>query len=435
MANKEQRGLFEALFGKRPSVPAQTTQLKMLNAYTPYFMSYSGEPYDNDIVRSAVHAIASNAAKLKPSHIRRSGGVITKTDSQLEWLLQYRPNPYMNTYDFLYKTVTQLFLTNNAFVYVMPDPITGKPQGFYPLNSIGVDLLEAAGDDDTVYAKFYFMNGKTVVVPYDDIIHLRRFYYKNDMYGETHNTALTPILQVITTINSGIINAVKSSAYLRGLLKFTQNMMKPEDIKKQRDDFIADYMDVTNNGGVAALDAKADYTELKGDPKIIDDKTMALVRDEVYRYFGVSDAIVTSNYNEEQWNAFYESVIEPLAVQMSLEFTTKVFSDKELGFGNEIVFEANRLQYASAKTKIQLAAQLGPLGMFTIDELREVFNLPPLPDGEGSKRMQTLNVVDASKANKYQVGEDDDNGSETDETGTADSAPGDGNPGGDGAGD
>lgn len=409
----------------------------MLNAYTPYFMSYSGEPYDNDIVRSAVHAIASNAAKLKPSHIRRSGGAITKTDSQLEWLLQYRPNPYMNTYDFIYKTVTQLLLTNNAFIYVMPDEFTGKPQGFYPLNSIAVDLLEAEGDDETVYAKFYFMNGKTVVVPYDDIIHLRRFYYKNDMYGETHNTALTPILQVIMTINSGIINAVKSSAYLRGLLKFTQNMMKPEDIKKQRDDFIADYMDVTNNGGVAALDAKADYTELKGDPKIIDDKTMALVREQVYRYFGVSEEIVKSSYNEEQWNAFYESVIEPLAIQMSLEFTTKVFSDKEMGFGNEIVFEANRLQYASAKTKIQLAAQLGPLGMFTIDELREVFNLAPLPDGEGSKRMQTLNVVDASKANKYQVGEDENNDEKQDNStsGTPAAAQGDGSAGSDGAGE
>lgn len=434
MTELERRGIFETLFGRKPAVPGQLTQLKMLNAYTPYFMSYSGEPYDNDIVRSAVHAVASNAAKLTPRHIRRQGGAISNTDSDLEWTLQYRPNPYMNTYDFLYKTVTQLLLTNNAFVYVQRDDFTGKPVAFYPLNSIGVDLLEAEGDEETVYAKFYFMSGKTVVVPYDDIIHLRRHFYKNDMYGETHNTALTPILQLITTINSGIINAVKSSAYLRGLLKFTQNMMKPEDIKKQRDDFIADYMDITNNGGVAALDAKADYTELKGDPKLVDDKTMSLVRDQVYRFFNISENIVMSNYNEEQWNAFYESVIEPLAVQMSLEFTTKVFSDKELGYGNEIVFEANRLQYASAKTKIQLAAQLGPLGMFTIDELREVFNLPPLPDGEGAKRMQTLNVVDANKANKYQIGEDDD-GSENDQAGASDSAPGDGSAGGDGNGE
>jgi hypothetical protein len=250
------------------------------------------------------------------------------------------------------------------------------------------------------------------------------------MYGEPHNTALTPILQVITTINSGIINAVKSSAYLRGLLKFTQNMMKPEDIKKQRDDFIADYMDITNNGGVAAIDAKADYTELKGDPKIIDDKTMGLVRDQVYRYFNISESIVTSNYNEDQWNAFYESVIEPLAIQMSLEFTTKVFSAKELGYGNEIVFEANRLQYSSAKTKISLAQNLGPLGLFYIDELREIFNLAPLPNGEGQIRMQTLNVIDASKASKYQVGEDDSNVKK----GNENPAPGDGSQSGDGAG-
>lgn len=44
-----------------------------------------------------------------------------------------------------------------------------------------------------------------------------------------------------------------------------------------------------------------------------------------------------------------------------------------------------------------------PLGMLTINQGLEILNLPSIPDGD--KRLQTLNVVDAAKANQYQLGE------------------------------
>ena len=177
-------------------------------------------------------------------------------------------------------------------------------------------------------------------------------------------------------------------------------MLKPEDIMAQRDAFIRDYLDVSNDGGIAAIDAKAEYQELKADYKIVDDKQMGFTEEKIYKYYNVNKAIVQSDYTEEQWNAFYENVVEPIAIQLSLEFTNKLFSKTEQGFGNEIVFEANRLQYASATTKISLVRDLAPLGMFTINECREIFNLAPVEDGD--KRIQTLNVVDAGKANEYQ---------------------------------
>ena len=75
---------------------------------------------------------------------------------------------------------------------------------------------------------------------------------------------------------------------------------------------------------------------------------MKELRDAVYRYFGVNEKIISGDYNEDQWNAFYESTIEPIAVQLSLEFTSKLFTNRAR-HGNEIVFEANRLQYATSR--------------------------------------------------------------------------------------
>src|SRR5690606_34998015 len=117
------------------------------------------------------------------------------------------------------------------------------------------------------------------------------------------------------------------------------------------------------------------------------------IRVAVFRYFGVIENIGMGNYTEDQWNAFYESTIEPLAVQMSLEFTAKLFSDREIGHGNEIVFEANRLQYASVRTKLELV-QLVDRGIMTPNQLAEVFNLPPVPGGDIPIRRLDTRPVD-----------------------------------------
>jgi len=268
-----------------------------------------------------------------------------------------------------------------------------------------------------LYIRFQFLNGKQLVAPYEDFVHLRRFYVHSDLFGESNEKALNSTLSLLQTSDDGIVNAVKSSAYLRGLIKYN-TILKDKDLVSNRDNFVKDYLDVSNNGGVAALDNKADYTELKNDPKMVDSKQMTIIQDKVYRYFNISESIVTSSYDENEWNAFYESVLEPLAIQFSQEFTEKLFTKEEQKRGNEIIFEANRLAYASNTTKISLLRDLAPLGLFTINEGREIFNLAPV-DG-GDERIKTLNVVNAEKADEYQLGKKSKNkktvkGGETDD--------------------
>lgn len=410
---KEKRSMFQMIFGRQPKRDPQVqTQLRMLNGYAPIFTSFSGDAYDSDVVRSAVDSNARNAAKLRPKHVRRVNGKIQETYSDVERLLSVRPNPYMDAYTFYYKVVTQYYMRNNSFIFIDVDRIAKKVRGFYPLNAATVEFLEYDGD---IYAKFHFMGGQEIVLPYEDLIHLRRFFYKNDLYGETSDRALNPTLQLIQTTDEGIGNAVKTSAFIRGILKFT-SMLKPEDMKKQRDLFVSDYLDITNNGGVAATDSKADYVDLKSDPKMIDDKQMRAIKEKVYDYFSTNEKIVRSNYTEDEWNAYYESTIEPLAIQMSLEFTAKLFTDNEKGRGNEIIFESNRLQYASAKTKLELL-QMVDRGAMTPNEWRAVMNLAPVEGGD-----ELIRRLDTAQVNTKPVSKEDD---DEPEEGT----PPDGDPG------
>ncbi|QNG61783.1 phage portal protein [Bacillus sp. PAMC26568] len=379
----------------------------MMSGYTPVFSRLGSDPYTSDVVRSAIHAIATNAAKLQPKHVRRTSAGIVPINGNISRLLSLRPNEFISAFDFYYKIVTQLMIHNNAFVFLKYDD-RGQLEALYPVEANHLELVESQRQ---LFIKFQFPNGRKITAPYEDFVHIRRFFAHSDLFGESNADALMPTLELVKTADEGIINAVKSSAFLRGLLKFT-GMLKDADIRANRDTFVKDYLDVTNNGGIAALDSKAEYQELKNDPKMVDSKQLELIQDKVFRYFNINKAIVTSDYKEDQWNAFYESVLEPIAIQMSQEFTEKLFTRGEQGTGNEIIFEANRLSYASNTTKIALLRDLAPLGLFTINEGREVFNMAPVEGGD--ERIKTLNVVNADKADEYQLGKKP-KGGETDD--------------------
>lgn len=396
MAKKQRRSLFDIFFGKRNPPPAAATQLKLLNAYNPFFAAFGQEAYDSDDVRAAVDAIARNVSKLNPKHIRRdASGNITHVADSIEYLLAKQPNPLMDAYTFYYKVTTLLLLHNNAFIYIQTDDM-GNPIGLYPIPFYNIELQEFAGQ---VYCKFLFMGGDSVTVAYEDMIHLRRFFYRHDIYGEQNIQALGNTLEVLNTINQGLISSVTQTSTLRGILKY-KNILKPDDLKARQDAFIKDYLTIENESGVAALDNDADYTQLKLDPKTPDEQMYSYVADRVGKYFGIAPEIITSNYTEAQWNSFYQSTIEPIALQMSLQFTKALFSTRAQQFGNEIVFEASRLEYANAITKTALIKQLMPMGIFSVNEAREIFGLAPIEGGD--KHLQTLNVTNLAKADTYQ---------------------------------
>lgn len=373
-------------------------RIQFYNGTNYSFSSYSGNAYDSDPVRAAIDAIARNGAKLKPTHIRRLQGddIVNLGNGPLGQLLRVRPNPHMNAYSFFYKIITQKFLRNNAFVYI--DRHINTIRGLYPVIASGVEFLEDATGD--LFVKFYFQNGNQTVLPYEDLIHLRRFYADNDMMGEA-SQAFDAKLQALQTADTGIGYAIESTANLKGIMKFN-TMFKDADMKAYKDKFVADYLDMTENGsGIAAMDSRAEYIELKHQPMIINEGQMNYLKKAVCEYFGVSEGILTSSYTEEEWNAFYEGTLEPLALEMGLEFTSKIFSTTAQGHGNEIFFEANRLQYASNQTKVNLIKEAAPYGVLSINEMREIFNLAPVEDGD--KRLQTLNVVDSTLATDYQL--------------------------------
>lgn len=387
--------IFSKIFN-RPAPEPKTERVEMMGSNTR-FTAWSGDAYSNDIYRGAVDAVARNAGKLKPSHVvTYSGNERFPGDSRLNRILQVQPNPYMNAYDLLYKLVTHYYLYNNAFAFINRDD-RGEITGIFPIRATSADFL--ADPIGNLYCEFSFMNGKKHLLPYSDIIHIKRNFNDNDLLGDD-NSAINAALELAHTQNQGLVTGIKTGVTIRGLLTF-KNILNEEILKEKRDAFMADYMQLENSGGVAAVDNSVEYTPIENKPYIIDGELVTATRDKIYNYLGLTEAIVNSSYNEDQWAAFYESTIEPIALQLSLEFTRKIFTEREQAFGNSILFESGRLQFTSNQSKVELLKEIMPMGLLTVNQALEILNLPSVENGD--RRIQSLNYVDQALAADYQL--------------------------------
>ena len=398
---KEKRSLYEVIFGSKKTIGTQT-DLKMLNGYNSVFTPVDRNIYNTKVAREVIDRIATHCAKLVPKHIQEGKGHIY---GDINYLLEYEPNPIMTKYDFMYKMISQLYNNSNAFVYIQKDS-KNNILGFYPVLDHDYKLLE--DKSKRIYLRFKFVNGQVYTILYTNLIHLRKFYNENDIFG-TDSGILTTDLQAVHTASEGTKNAIQTTSNLKGILKFTNAMLKEEDIKASQEQFVKDFVSMKNKSGIAALDGKADFKELNLNPTILDKDQLKQLNTNIFDYFGVSESIVNNSFTDDEWNAFYEGVIEPLAIQLGDEFTRKIFSKQAIRNGNRIVFTANRLQYASLSTKIKLIHELAPYGMLRVDEGREIIDLAPIGGDMGNRILQSLNNINSELADEYQGGNNEGN--------------------------
>ena len=395
---KERRSLFGMIFGTKKQTKITETQLQMLSNYNSQFTTLSNNTYDSKVARQCIDRIATHCAKLIPKHIKDN--ISNQIKGDINFLLQNEPNPIMSTFDFIYRTISMLYTDSNAFVYIAKDK-NGMITGFYPVLALNYDLLQ--DKTGNIYFQFKFVNGQVYTLPYIELIHLRLFYNQHDIFG-TNNKILQTDLETAHTASEGIKNAIKTSNNLKGILKFTNSMLKEKDIKASKNAFVKDFLNLENESGIAAVDGKAEFQEVNLKPITLDKEQLEQVNYNIFDYFGISEKIVRNNFNSVEWNAFFEGVIEPRAIQMSNAFTNKIFSYKARKDGHKIVFTANRLQYASLDSKINLIKVAGAYGLLTKDDGREILDMAPLGGEEGKKIIQSLNNIDSTIANKYQGG-------------------------------
>ncbi len=378
-------GLFKRLFGRKSET---ITRYRIVQERGNGAYIYNGKVYQSDIVQACLQPYIKAIGKLCPKHIRRSAdSVQVNPEPYMRFLLE-EPNTLLTMQKMLEKLVPPLMLSGNAFILIVRD------SNDYPMELFPVPAADAQAiyKDSELYIRFVYQNGSVYTHKYDDLIHLRMHLWNNDVFGEPIMDALTPLTDTVGTIDTGLKKAIKNSAVIRWLLKYTQPLHE-SDIKQRADNFVKNYLEVSNQSvGVAATDSKADVVQITPKDYVPNFPIMDSIQKRIYALLGVNDRIVSGTYTEDEWNAWYEASIEPIALDLQNEFTRKLFTRKERAFGNYIAFESSNLACSSIATRLNFV-QLVDRGAMLPDEWRALFNMAPIEGGDKPiRRLDTATV-------------------------------------------
>lgn len=365
-------------------------RVKLITEEGGWYRAWDGSLYQSDIVRSAIRPKSKAIGKLTAMHIRETAGELKVNPEPYMRMLLEEPNPYSGGQMFRERLATLVQLNNNAFAQIIRDQ-DGLPAQMYIIPAVTAEATVT--DDGQLWMRFRLSNGKALELPYSDVIHIRDDYADHDVFGMPKAEALRALLEVINATDQSIVQAVKRSAFIRWLLKFRQQL-KSDDMRKFVQEFSRDYLSLENETGILPQDGKFDIEPLRdgGQPFVPSSPLQQRAIERIYSFFRVSDTIVQAKYDENQWLAYYEAEIAPLAQQMSEEFTRKLFTRRERGHGNRVVFDATSLTFASMRTKLAMVAMVDR-GALTPNEWRRILNLPPIEGGDKPIRRLDTDVV------------------------------------------
>ena len=383
-------GLFDFIFKNRPQpVGEYKGEFKMLDGYRPHFTNFGGNIYESEIIRAAINARATHISKLKVE-------MMGTARPALQNKMKHGPNSLQTWSQFMYRLSTILDIHNTAFIVPIYDQF-GEPSGvFTPLPH----KCEVIQYNDTPFLRYEFQWGERAAIELSYCGIMTRFQYKHDLFGES-NRALLPTVDLIHIINQGIDEGVKSAATYRFSAQVT-NFTKVEDLKKERQRFTEENFSRDAEGGGLLLfpNTYKDIKQIDVKPWVIDADQMKVINKSIYDYFGVNEDVLENKAYGDAWAAFYEGAIEPFAIQFSEVMTKMLFTLREQSNGNCVMATANRLQYLSNADKLAVSAQMADRGLMTRNEIREIWNLTPLPDPIGSQlpiRGEYYNVGDTTE--------------------------------------
>lgn len=365
-------GLFDALFGKRPKPEGEYTGVfKMLNGYTPRFTSYHGGIYESELIRAAINARATHISKLKVE-------VLGSARPTLQSKLKHGPNQYQTWSQFMYRLSSLLDIYNSAFIVPVFDDYGEVSGMFTPLP----DRCEIVSYNDVPYVRYEFRDGKKAAIELSACGIMTKYQTKNDFLGE-NNGALLPTLDLIHMQNQGIQEGVKAAAGIRFVAQ-VNNFTRPDDLASERKRYSEKNLTAEANDTGLLLFPNT-YTNIKqidSKPWVVNAAQMNAIKANVFEYFGVNEDILTNAAYGDKWSAFYEGAVEAFAIQFSEVVTKMLFTFRQQTEGNRVIATANRLQYMSNSEKLNVCAQMLDRGIISLNDAREIWNLPPVEGGD-----------------------------------------------------
>lgn len=361
------RSLFDAVF-HRPQMQAVNGYFETFTAYAPSFSTWQGGLYEAELTRSIIESGADHASKLKPE-------ISGSAQPNAARVLRHAPNPWMTTPQFIKRVWTMLQVNDTALIVPLGDG--DEVTGYYPVLPSQCEAYDVGGE---LWLNLRFPTGDTVLVEWSRVGVMTRHQYQSDLFGDGTNV-LQPTLELMHAQAEAEQTAIRQGAAVRFIGKLSQNRNEI-DSEAARKRFNSQ-LSVDNAGGIAVYDKLfSDVQQITPTSYTVDAAQMERIEKSAYRFFGSNEDIVMNRADEDTFNSYYEGRIEPFAVQLGFVMTAMTFTPNEIAHGNEIMFSANRLEFASNTTKLNVSVALFDRGIWCGNQVADVFQSAHYEGGE-----------------------------------------------------
>lgn len=361
------RSLFDAVF-HRPQMQAVNGYFETFTAYAPSFTTWQGGLYEAELTRSIIESGADHASKLKPEI---SGGA----QPNAARALRHAPNPWMTTPQFIKRVWTMLQVNDTALIVPLGDG--NEVTGYYPVLPSQCEAYDVGGE---LWLNLRFPTGDTVLVEWSRVGVMTRHQYQSDLFGDGTNV-LKPTLELMHAQAEAEQTAIRQGAAIRFIGKLSQNRNE-KDADTARKSFNSQ-LSADNAGGIAVYDKLfSDVQQITPTSYTVDAAQMERIEKSAYRFFGSNEDIVMNRADKDTFNSYYEGRIEPFAVQLGFVMTDMTFTPNEIAHGNSIMFSANRLEFASNTTKLNVSVALFDRGIWCGNQVADVFQSAHYDGGE-----------------------------------------------------
>ncbi len=349
---------------------AKSTSYKSFTEYAPSLSLSNRGVYETMLTRAAIDAVARACSRLKPE-------VKGSAEPRIKRAIKNNPNAYMTWPQFLYRVATILVTDTTAFVVPSYDEDMNVT-GIWPLKAESVEVVDYRGE---AWVRFYLGSGDVAAIELRNVAILTRFQYESDFFG-SGNSPLDPTLQLSEAQNKAQEIAIRNGANIRYIGRI-ESVVRPEDLERKRNEFSEMNLSENNKSGLILSDQTfSDLKQVDNQSYTVPTEEMERIQENVFIYFGVNKSILTADYTEDQWGAFYENTVEPIATQLGEGISKMLYSPRELSAGNRIYFSANRLEYATNASKRNMIRDMSDRGFMSFNEGREILQMPPIPGGD-----------------------------------------------------
>lgn len=396
------------LFAKLRGNDEKKILTEVLSDSRAVFSSFGNDIYFSDLVANCLDRIAAEISKIDVVSVVAKDDSISRQNDDISRLFKYQPNPLQTSKDFLASCEWLRRKFMNAFIYPQYETFTSasgqevrRYTAFYPLAPVNAELGHF--EDGRWAIKFFWRDGSADTLPYDSVIHMKwrrgtsLLMGGGNDFGAVDDSNTLRSLKTLDEILQGLPKMIASSLNLNGVLT-----VKTIVEKKALEDAAKDFESriYKSDTGIVAVGLEGDYKPINKAFPAVPDNVLKFLKDIIRERYGVSEAILSGDFDGKQHAAFYQTCLEDFLIEFEQAFTERLFTQREKDVGHRIKCYYARVSYMDAAEKRELAQLARDTGLMTLNEIRELYGMSPIEGGD--RRLQSLNYINAASADEYQ---------------------------------